>query len=330
MLTCIPFFMHNTFPVSTRVMHRRAVAWLFVTTVLWSISFVLMRGMGLTLAEWAPAADSLSTSALTVALRYGWSAVVLVVCWRGVGGLTRNEIVQGFWLGLFHGAGLLSQADGLTHTDASISAFLTQCYCVLVPAYYAFRNRVWPGLRMCVAVVLILIGVSLLAGINWQAFRLGRGEAETILCSVFFAAQIICLADPRYQQNRPLPITLVMFVTVALLPLPILAWKPAPPGVWTALTRSAELLPLLAGLVLLSTVAATLLMNRWQQHVGGTEASLIYSTEPIFASVFALFLPAVVAAWCDIAYPNEEIGLRLLVGGGLMLLANFIVQWRRP
>ena len=48
--------------------------------------------------------------------------------------------------------------------------------------------------------------------------------------------------------------------------------------------------------------------------------------EPIFASVFALFLPAWFSGWATIDYANEKLTANLLVGGGLITMANVLIQ----
>jgi hypothetical protein len=53
---------------------------------------------------------------------------------------------------------------------------------------------------------------------------------------------------------------------------------------------------------------------------------LIYCIEPVIASVFALFLPALLSAWVSIDYRNEQATQSLLVGGGLIMFANILVQ----
>lgn len=307
-------------------LHRRAVLLLLLTTVLWSVSFVLMRSLNLVQAAAVPSADSMPLSILAVLARYGLSALVMFAVWPRLRDIQAGEYAQGVGLGFFHGAGLLLQNDGLAHTDASISAFLTQCYCVLLPLYAAFARRVWPDLRTWTCVVLVMVGVGLLSGFDPRTFRLGRGEAETLLCSLFFTAQILWLERPRYAGNRYQPVTLIMFATVAAMLVPLLLWQ-APSAAWVrAALAPAPVFPLLAALVLICTVSATLLMNRWQRHVTSTEAGLLYSTEPVYACVFALFLPALVAPRCGIDYTNEQLTVNLLAGGTLILVANAWMQ----
>ncbi|HNW40846.1 MAG TPA: hypothetical protein PKN08_02980, partial [Opitutaceae bacterium] len=57
---------------------------------------------------------------------------------------------------------------------------------------------------------------------------------------------------------------------------------------------------------------------------------LIYCFEPIFASLFALALPAMLSRWCGIAYANETVTWSLLGGGALITLANALLHLRAP
>jgi len=83
-------------------------------------------------------------------------------------------------------------------------------------------------------------------------------------------------------------------------------------------------------LTLVCTLGAFGLMNAWQPKITATEAGLIYTVEPIFGSVMALFLPAIFSAWAGIDYANERATWTLLVGGGLITLANVLIQVQPP
>jgi hypothetical protein len=71
-------------------------------------------------------------------------------------------------------------------------------------------------------------------------------------------------------------------------------------------------------------------MNLWQPKITATEAGLIYCVEPIFGSTMALFFPAVFSVWAGVNYPNETATWTLLVGGGLITLANVVIQLKPP
>src|SRR5262249_47465962 len=135
--------------------------------------------------------------------------------------VTAREVRQGIGLGVFGGAGILFQVDGLAHTSASTSAFLTQCYCLLIPLWVAWRRRRWPALKVCASCVMVVIGVGILAGVDWRSLRLGRGELETIIASILFTGQIFLLERPEYSENDVTHFSGVMFATISLLALPI-------------------------------------------------------------------------------------------------------------
>jgi drug/metabolite transporter (DMT)-like permease len=176
----------------------------------------------------------------------------------------------------------------------------------------------------------VLVGVAILGRFDWRTLRLGRGEWETLLSSVFFMAQILWLERREFAANRPLKTTLVMFATES-----IVLWTVA---VAVAPTGRALVVPWLSGpwlgltliLTAFCTVGAFVLMNTWQPKITATEAGLIYCIEPIFGSTMALFLPAWFSAWAHIDYPNERATWALIAGGGLITLANILLQLRPP
>ena len=117
-----------------------------------------------------------------------------------------------------------------------------------------------------------------------------------------------------------------MFVTMAAVGLPVAVITTRQWGDWFQAYASAPTLGFLGILVFFCTCAGYLLMNRWQRRVTATEAGLIYCLEPVFASAFALFLPAWFSTWAAIPYANETLSSSLLVGGGLITAANVLIQ----
>ena len=69
-------------------------------------------------------------------------------------------------------------------------------------------------------------------------------------------------------------------------------------------------------------------MNKYQPRVTAVQASIIYSSEPVFASFWALFLPELLGTLGpQIGYPNEVISVNILLGGAFVLLANIVSLW---
>jgi drug/metabolite transporter (DMT)-like permease len=306
----------------------KAAVLLAVATLFWAASFPVMRALGLHQSILAPGVNSIFLSALSICARFGVAALVLLL-WRGRDCFrcTEPEWRQAAGLGVFGGIGIVLQMDGVIHIDASVSAFLTQCYCIWVPLVVAIRRRVWPSRTLMLGCAMVLAGVGVLAHLDLRNFHLGRGETETILASVLFTGQILLLERPEFAGNRAIPVTLIMFVLTALLVLPVAVVAGHGWGQWKAVysTRAAVGLTLFLG-TFCSVIPYTI-MNFWQQHIPASHASLIYAFEPLSACVFALFVPAWLSRLAAVNYPNEMIGPHLLIGGGLVIAANLLVLW---
>ena len=307
----------------------RAVLFLAAATFFWAASFPVMRALGLHQATLAPGVNTVFCSAISLFARFAIAAFTLAL-WRGrdVARFTRSEFWQGSGLGIFGGIGILLQMDGVIHIDASVSAFLTQCYCIWVPLVVAFRHRVWPSRILAISCIMVLVGVAVLARLDVSNFRLGRGEAETILASVLFTGQILLLEHPAFAANRAVPVTLVMFAMNALLVLPVAVVTGQGWSQWRAVYSTGAAVSLTIFLGTFCSVVPYTIMNRWQQHIPASQASLIYAFEPLIASVMALFIPAWLSQLAAVNYPNETIGPHLLLGGGLVIAANLLVLWR--
>jgi drug/metabolite transporter (DMT)-like permease len=172
----------------------------------------------------------------------------------------------------------------------------------------------------------VFVGVGILSGVSWQNLRLGRGELETLLASLLFTGQILWLQRPRYEGNDVIRFTVVMFAVMVLCMLPLIALSaPSADACWRAYA-SVPALTFLAVLVGVCTLGGYLLMNHWQRKLTAEEAGLIYCGEPVFASALALWLPAWLAVFAHIEYANETLSWRMLLGGGLILGANAVVQ----
>lgn len=242
---------------------------------------------------------------------------------------TRSELRQGLLLAWWGGGGMVLQADGLAHTEASTSAFLTQAYCVILPLISCVRLRQLPDVRTVVATILVVAGCGVLSGIRPDNLRIGRGEIETLLAAFMFTFQILTLEHPRYRGNRGLRVTFVMCVAIGLMFLPVtVITAPSPTALVTA-GASWPAMALVSVLAVFCSVGAFLLMNHWQPRISATEAGLIYTTEPVFTAIYVLFLPAWIAGWAGGGYQNERLGAVTWIGGGLIVAANVIIQVRR-
>jgi drug/metabolite transporter (DMT)-like permease len=299
---------------------------LVLATVFWGFSFLAMKALGLTQQKLLPEGNSWFFASLSLVVRFGIAALVLLL-WslRTLHGITKNEWQQGIGLGLVGGLGLLFQMDAVNYTPASTAAFLTQCYCLFIPVFVACRKRCLPKTGILISCVMVVIGVAVLSRFNFREMHLGRGELEAIIASIFFTAQILWLERPIFSNNNMNHVTVIMFFVNLLSILPVFFLvKPAWPEVWAA-CNSPSVIVLYAILTVFCTLGAYTLMNYWQPHIDATRAGLIYCAEPVFASLFALFVPAIFSRLADVDYPNESITTNLLLGGGLITGANVLI-----
>jgi drug/metabolite transporter (DMT)-like permease len=316
-------------PVSPE--HAKALWMLLLANFFWGLSFPVIKAVLRLHEKLVPEAGAWFSSLYTVAPRFLLAALLIAALRpREFGRATHAEWKQGLILGLFAAVGMLLQNDALHYTEASTSAFLTQVSAILIPIWVALWGRRNPGLLVWCCCLLVLAGVAILGQFDWNAWRFGRGEWETMLSALFFMVQILTLDRKDFAGNRPLQITGVMFATEAII-FCVLAVAIAPNAtVLMAPWTSSSWLGFTAILTILCTLGSFSLMNAWQPKITATEAGLIYCIEPIFASVMALFLPGMFSIWAGINYANETATWPLLIGGALITLANVLLQRRPP
>ncbi|MDR3460214.1 MAG: DMT family transporter [Verrucomicrobiae bacterium] len=305
----------------------RAIGMLILATPCWALSFPVMKALALEQHRLLPDAGSWFFTSLGVMIRFGAAGLLLLpVLFFVRETISRRELEQGIALAIFGGAGIFFQMDGLTYTAASTSAFLTQGYVVFIPVWLLLTTRRRPTFKIILCVALVLAGAAVLADLDFQALKLGRGELETIIASLMFTGQILVLEQPRYAASRPLQFSIAMFLAMGLFSIP-LVWVTAPSAAACVQAyASPAACGFMAVLITICTLAGYLIMNHWQRRVTATEAGMIYCIEPVCASVMALFLPAWFSVWAGINYPNEHLTSRLLIGGALVTAANLLLQ----
>lgn len=252
----------------------------------------------------------------------------------------RSELLQGSILGLFGGAGMLLQTNAQHVISASTSAFFTQFTCVFVPLMVALRSRMWPAPSVFSASAMVLAGCAVLSGVSAGGLSFGRGEWETIAAAGLFTAQILVLGSERFRANEMRSAATVMFAVKALVLAPVILAgasvggdSPADFSVFWEIVRAFQNGPvlLMTGLLtVFSTVYGYATMVRWQPLVSPVQAGLIYATEPIFATLWALFLPQWFSTIGGISYSNEVLGAPFFWGASLILGANLLLLERKP
>lgn len=273
---------------------------LLAVTAAWGSTFFLLKGV----VERVPVTDFL-------AVRFALAAAaVWLLAPRSVSRLTATERRHGVLLGLVYGGGQVLQTVGLQTTSASVSGFVTGMYVVFTPLLGAVLLRARIGRTVWLAVALATAGLAVL---SLQGLAVGTGEALTLASAVLYAAHIVGLG--AWSSGRSaLGLTVVQLLTITVVcgagAVPGGIALPQSAGDWGALVYMA----LVAG-------ALALVVQTWAQaHLPATRAAIIMTMEPVWAGLFAVLLG------------GERLGVRVVLGGGLVLAAMYLVELgpRRP
>ena len=273
---------------------------LLAVTAVWGSTFFLLKGV----VERVPVTSFL-------AVRFAVAAVaVWLIAPRSVSRLTAVERRNGVLLGLLYGGAQVLQTVGLQTTSASVSGFVTGMYVVFTPLLGAVLLRARIGRTVWTAVVLATAGLAVL---SLQGLAVGTGEALTLASAVLYAAHIVGLGVWSSSRSA-LGLTVVQLATVTLV-----CGAGAAPGGITLPSTAGDWASLLYMAVVAGAMA--LVVQTWAQaHLPATRAAIIMTMEPVFAGLFAVL------------FGGERLGMRVVVGGAMVLTAMYLVELgpRRP
>ena len=240
-----------------------------------------------------------------LALRFAIASIALIVINPGaISRLSRLDRGRGIALGVTYGIAQLVQTEGLRHTSASVSGFVTGMYVVFTPLLAAVILRHKIGRWAWVAVALATVGLGVL---SLNGFSMGTGELLTLASAGLYALHIIGLgawSTPSNAFGLSALQMVVITVVCAIGALPGGFTLPSGSGDWLRVIYMA----LIAG-------ALALIVQTWAQaHLTPTRAAIAMTMEPVFASGFAVL------------FGSESVTARMLFGGALVISAMYLVE----
>ena len=172
-----------------RVNHPRlAVLALLAVAAAWGSTFFLTKDL-LTRMD---VADYL-------ALRFLIASIALILVHPpAISRLSRLDRGRAVALGITYGIAQLVQTEGLRHTSASVSGFVTGMYVVFTPLLAAVILRHKIGRWAWVAVILATVGLGVL---SLRGLSMGTGELLTLASAGLYALHIIGLGAWSTPQN---------------------------------------------------------------------------------------------------------------------------------
>jgi drug/metabolite transporter (DMT)-like permease len=267
---------------------------LLAITACWGSTFPLTKD----LLERVPVLDYL-------AVRFALATLTLVVMFpRAVGRLPPAARSHAIVLGLLYGVAQILQTTGLEHTPATVSGFITGLYVVCTPLLAAPLLHQRIGRATWVAVVLALAGLGVL---TLHGVSAGYGEALTFVAAVLYACHIVGLGAWSTAEDA------MGMATVQLAAVTVVCGLATAPDGLVLPASTADWL----SVVYMAVFAAgfALAGQTWAQaHLPPTRSAIIMSMEPVFAGFFAVLLG------------GEDLTVRMLVGGAMVLTAMLIVE----
>lgn len=299
---------------------------LVVCCILWGYSFPVMQ-IATGAFEKHIGASGLAARAWFNGIRFGLAALLYwLISHRQQKGMSRDAWIGGGIVGAFFAGGMLLQVMGLVWALPSVSGFLTALAVVFAPLGQAmlFKRHVSGGTWF--AVLLAVLGMILLSWPKPDAHAANTlaitppipylGEILTVLASMLFSAEILAV-DHYGQKVTPARLTFIMLATTSLLSLITgAALSGGAPIHWRGLMTDATLRWSMASLILFSSVAALHLMMVHQPRLSPATASVIYCTEPLFATMFSLI------------FATERLTLLTVSGGMVVVIAVYVVARR--
>jgi drug/metabolite transporter (DMT)-like permease len=240
-----------------------------------------------------------------LALRFLIASVALILVHPpATSRLSRLDRGRAVALGITYGIAQLVQTEGLRHTSASVSGFVTGMYVVFTPLLAAVILRHKIGRWAWVAVILATVGLGVL---SLRGLSMGTGELLTLASAGLYALHIIGLGAWSTPQNAFGLSSLQMVVITLVCAVGAL------PGGFTVPGSGADW----ASVIYMALIAGALalIVQTWAQaHLNPTRAAIAMTMEPVFASAFAVL------------FGSESVTWRMLVGGALVLSAMYLVE----
>jgi drug/metabolite transporter (DMT)-like permease len=243
-------------------------------------------------------------------IRFALAALILFL-WAGSGqiaALGKKGWSRGVVLGVLLFCSYAFQTYGLGLTSSANAAFVTGLNVVWVPllAGPVLKKPAATGAR--VGVVCALCGLFMLT--YQEPWRLNPGDGLVLICSIFVALHILGL-DAWTHGFDGRALAFVQIGTMALLAFAGSAlFEPVTwPRSW-----SPGLLAALAICSLFATVYAFWAMTVFQKMTTPTRAALIYTLEPVFGALFAIW------------YGGERLAPMAWIGGALIVLGMVVAE----
>lgn len=251
---------------------------LLLIGILWGMGFVTVKiglnaGMNTFYLMW---------------LRFLGSFVLLSILFRKkIKKVSKDDLKAGVILGIIQYFGYVFQTYGAANTTVGKNAFFTAINVIIVPYIFWILNKKRPDIFSFSASIICLIGVGIMSlDSNLNFTHLNKGDVMTIISAFFFALQV---AYTGYfgRKVHPMNLVLLQMLVGGLL---FAGTQFATSGLSEVIPLHGETLMAIIYAVVFSTAIPMLLQIYCQRLTTATRASILMSTESMFAPIFAFLV----------------------------------------
>lgn len=251
---------------------------LLLIGILWGMGFVTVKiglnaGMNTFYLMW---------------LRFLGSFALLSILFRKkIKKVSKDDLKAGVILGIIQYFGYVFQTYGAAHTTVGKNAFFTAINVIIVPYIFWILNKKRPDIFSFSASIICMIGVGIMSlDGNLSFTHLNKGDVMTIISAFFFALQV---AYTGYfgRKVHPMNLVLLQMLVGGLL---FAGTQFATSGLREVIPLHGETLMAIIYAVVFSTAIPMLLQIYCQRLTTATRASILMSTESMFAPIFAFFV----------------------------------------
>lgn len=237
-------------------------------------------------------------------------SLLLIIFWRQFFKINKEQFINGLVLGLFFGGGFVLQTLGLKFTSVTKSAFITGMAVVITPFVFWLIIRKPIKFWQKTGVVVAFIGLWLFA--NPDIDNVNLGDLLTLL-STFFWSFYITFMDiftKKIKQFRE-TIQLVLMQFLVVLPFSFIgAILFEYDSIHFIFSEMLIYSLLFNGIV--ASIFLTIIHTAVQKYTTPVKAALIFSLEPVFASLIAFLI------FNEILSGKEYLGAFILFSGVLL------------
>jgi len=218
----------------------------------------------------------------------------------------KKHLVNGSILGLFYAGGFLLQTFGLNYTTVTKSAFITGLSVAFTPFVYKIVENKKIEISQWIGVMVVLLGLWLFT--NPKIDNINIGDILTLASTFFWAFYIVYMnrfTNDVKEFSTTIQIVISQFLVVFVVSLiGVIAFETR-----AAIAFNDKLVLALLYNGIIATVILTTIHTSVQKYTTPVKAALIFSLEPVFASIFALIL------FAELLKPIEYFGAFLILMG---------------